>query len=201
MLKDMYYFDFDNIYARPEIILPPGWLSRESKNMDSAAIWGIYEPSSAVTTGEIIFPRIDLEKEMKALSALTSNDNKTEAPAPEKKSTEEKPEGVALIGIDDFAKVDLRVAKVISCEKVEKSDKLLKLVLSCGNEEKQVVSGIAKYYSPEEMVGKTLILVANLKPAKLRGIESQGMILAASDGEKLVLVTVDKDIPSGSKVS
>ncbi len=71
----------------------------------------------------------------------------------------------------------------------------------CGAEEKQVVSGIAKYYAPEEMVGKTLILVANLTPAKLRGIESQGMILAASDNDKLVLVTVDKDIPSGSKVS
>jgi methionyl-tRNA synthetase len=95
------------------------------------------------------------------------------------------------------------VAKVLSCEKVEKSDKLLKLKLQCGSEERQVVSGIAKYYTPEEMVGKTLILVANLKPAKLRGIESQGMILAASykEDEKLVLVTVDGDIPTGSKVS
>lgn len=185
----------------PEIIWRQLAIPENQRTWDSAGTWGVYEPSSTVTTGEIIFPRIDLEKEMEALSALTPNENKTGAPAPKKKIIEEKPEGVALIGIDDFAKVDLRVAKVISCEKVEKSDKLLKLVISCGKEEKQVVSGIAKYYSPEEMVGKTLILVANLKPAKLRGIESQGMILAASDGEKLVLVTVDKDIPSGSKVS
>ena len=92
---------------------------------------------------------------------------------------------------------------MLTCEKVEKSDKLLKLKVQCGNEERQVVSGIAQYYRPEDMVGKTLILVANLKPAKLRGIESQGMILAASDKEtgKLVLVTVEDDIPDGTKVS
>ena len=131
---------------------------------------------------------------------MTSTENQSQAPAAPK-TVDEKPEGIALIGIDDFAKVDLRVVKVISCEKVEKSDKLLKLKLECGTEEKQVVSGIAKYYTPEEMVGKTLILVANLKPVKLRGIESQGMILAASNNDKLVLVTVDKDIPTGSKVS
>lgn len=185
----------------PELIWAQLAIPENQRTWETAGTWGIYEPSSVVTSGDIIFPRIDLEKEMEALSALTPGENKNEAPVPEKKIIEEKPEGVALIGIDDFAKVDLRVAKVISCEKVEKSDKLLKLVLSCGEEERQVVSGIAKYYSPEEMVGKTLIFIANLKPAKLRGIESQGMILAASDGEKLVLVTVDKDIPSGSKVS
>ncbi len=185
----------------PELIWGQLAIPESQRTWESAGQWGVYEQASAVTTGEIIFPRIDLEKEMEALSALTPGENKTEPPASEKTEIQEKPEGVALIGIDDFAKVDLRVAKVISCEKVEKSDKLLKLIISCGAEEKQVVSGIAKYYSPEEMVGKSLIFVANLKPAKLRGIESQGMILAASDVEKLVLVTVDKDIPSGSKVS
>ena len=91
----------------------------------------------------------------------------------------------------------------MSAERVEKSDKLLKLRLQVGAEEKQVVSGIAQYYSPEEIEGKTLILVANLKPARIRGIESQGMILAATDETegRLTLVTVDKDISSGSKVS
>ena len=105
------------------------------------------------------------------------------------------------ISIEDFAKLDLRVAKVLSAEKVEKSDKLLKLRLQVGAEEKQVVSGIAQYYSAEELAGKTLILVANLKPAKIRGIESQGMILAATDESegKLTLVTVDGDISPEQK--
>ncbi len=165
-------------------------VAENQRTWESAGKWGGYEQTAPITTGEIIFPRIDLEKEMEALAA----------PAPVK---EEQPEGIALIGIEDFTKVDLRVAKVLSCEKVEKSDKLLKLKLQCGEEERQVVSGIAQYYTPEEMVGKVLILVANLKPAKLRGIESQGMILAASDKAtgKLVLVTVEGDIPTGSKVS
>ena len=185
----------------PEIIWGQFAVPESQRTWESAGVWGIYEQSSAVKTGEIIFPRIDLEKEMEALSTLTKGESKTDVSTPAKTVIEEKPEGVALIGIDDFAKVDLRVVKVISCEKVEKSDKLLKLKVCCGAEEKQVVSGIAKYYTPEEMVDKTLILVANLKPAKLRGIESQGMILAASDNDKLVLVTVDKDISSGSKVS
>lgn len=171
----------------------------------SAGVWGLYEQASPVASGNIIFPRIDLAAEMEALAAISSGvekPDKAESKQNEKKDIrDEKPEGIALIGIDDFAKIDLRVAKVLDCEKVEKSDKLLKLKLQCGEEEKQVVSGIAQYYSPEEMIGKTLVLVANLKPAKLRGIESQGMILAASNEDKLVLVTVDKDISDGTKVS
>lgn len=172
---------------------------------ESAGVWGLYEQASPVASGNIIFPRIDLAAEMEALAAISSGvekPDKAESKQNEKKDIrDEKPEGIALIGIDDFAKIDLRVAKVLDCEKVEKSDKLLKLKLQCGEEEKQVVSGIAQYYSPEEMIGKTLVLVANLKPAKLRGIESQGMILAASNEDKLVLVTVDKDISDGTKVS
>lgn len=107
------------------------------------------------------------------------------------------------VGIDDFAKLDLRVARVIECEKVEKSEKLLKLKLDIGIETRQVVSGIAKFYKPEELIGKNVIMIANLKPAKLMGIESQGMILAAVYGkdEKLAVVTVDADMPLGSRVS
>jgi methionyl-tRNA synthetase len=105
-----------------------------------------------------------------------------------------------MISIEDFTKLDLRVAKVLEAEKVEGADKLLKLKLEVGSEIRQVVSGIAKHYSPEEMVGKHIILVANLKPVKLRGIESQGMILAASNDKDLVLATIDKMIDSGSKV-
>lgn len=107
----------------------------------------------------------------------------------------------ALIGIEDFLKVDLRVAKVLSAEKVEGSEKLLKLRLSLGDEERTVVAGIAKYYTPEELVGKKIVIVANLKPRKIFGIESQGMILAASDGENLSVVVPDKDVKEGAKLS
>ncbi|RUM30360.1 MAG: methionine--tRNA ligase subunit beta [Aquifex sp.] len=107
----------------------------------------------------------------------------------------------AVIGIEDFLKVDLRIAKVISAEKVEGSDKLLKLTVSLGNEERTIVAGIAKYYSPEELVGKKIVIVANLKPRKIFGIESQGMLLAASDGEKLSVIVPDRDIPEGAKLS
>jgi len=145
-----------------------------------------------VAPGEVIFPRIDLEKEMKELE-------KAATPAQKKQLPELRPQ----IAIDDFAKLDLRVAQVISCEKVEKSDKLLKLQLDIGFETRQVVSGIAKHYTAEEMVGKKVILIANLKPAKLMGIESQGMILAATDKEdnRLVLATVSDDIPVGCQLS
>ena len=94
----------------------------------------------------------------------------------------------------------MRVAEVLECERVPKADKLLKLQLSLGDERRQVVSGIAKYYEPEQLVGQKVILVANLKPVKLRGVESHGMILAASAGDDLVLATVSGPIPNGAKV-
>ncbi len=169
---------------------------------DSAGKWGVYSPEGPVVQGDIIFPRIDMDKELEALGHMNGTAKGSDPTVPAEPAAE-KPEGVQLVGIEDFAKLDLRVARVLSCEKVEKSDKLLKLQLECGAEVRQVVSGIAQHYTPEEMAGKTLILVYNLKPVKLRGIESQGMILAASGKEsnKLVLVTVDGDIPTGTKVS
>ncbi len=105
------------------------------------------------------------------------------------------------IGIEDFLKIDLRLAKVISAEKVEGSEKLLKLKLSLGDEERTVVAGIAKFYSPEELVGKKILIVANLKPRKIFGIESQGMILAVSDGENMSVLVPDRDVAEGSKAS
>ncbi|HIQ48697.1 MAG TPA: methionine--tRNA ligase subunit beta [Aquifex aeolicus] len=107
----------------------------------------------------------------------------------------------AVIGIEDFLKVDLRIAKVISAEKVEGSEKLLKITVSLGNGKRTIVAGIAKYYNPEELVGKKIVIVANLKPRKIFGIESQGMLLAASDGEKLSVIVPDRDIPEGAKLS
>jgi len=175
-------------------------IPEEQRTWDSAGSWGVCDQIGPVKAGEVLFPRIDLEKEMESLADLNK------AREPEKEMTEKKEqnvEGIEQITIDDFAKLDLRVVKVLSCEKVEKSDKLLKLKVKCGNEERQIVSGIAGYYKPEELVGKKLVLVANLKPAKIRGIESQGMILAATDKEtgKLVLISPDGDINDGAKVS
>ena len=119
------------------------------------------------------------------------------AAAEEKKP--EKPEGIAQIGIDQFLAVELRTAQVIACEPVPKAKKLLKLQLDLGYEKRQVVSGIAKFYEPEELVGKKIILVANLAPATLCGIESQGMLLASGE-EDVRVVFLDPETPLGQRV-
>ncbi len=155
---------------------------------------------------EALFPRLELETEIAAIDATTAAARKK---AEENKQQQEKPSAAAPgeaketapeIGIDDFFKVELRVAQVIEAEKIPKADKLLKLQLDLGYEKRQVVSGIAKHYTPEELVGKKVICVTNLKPVKLRGEMSQGMILAASEGEQLVLATVPEGMPNGAIV-
>lgn len=175
---------------------------------DSVEKFGGMAPGTVVHKGAALFPRIDIDKEMQALAALNpKKEEKAEKkeepkqesqPAAQQKA--EEPE--ELIDIDTFAKVKLKVAKVVAAEAVKKSNKLLKLTVKCGQETRTVVSGISTYYSPEEMVGKTVILVANLKPAKLKGIVSEGMLLAAADDEKgtLRLLTVDGDIEDGTEV-
>jgi tRNA-binding protein len=105
------------------------------------------------------------------------------------------------VGIEDFLKLDIRVARVLSAERVEGSEKLLKLRVSLGDEERTLVAGIGKNYAPEELVGKKVVMLANLKPRKLFGIESQGMILAAGDGENLSVLLPEKDVKEGAKVS
>ncbi len=144
--------------------------------------WGLYPAGHAVRREPPLFPRIEIE--------ATPSENRTTT----------VPEG--LISIDEFAKLDLRVATVLSADKVEGADKLLKLEVDLGAETRQVVAGIAQYYRPETLVGKQVVLVANLKPAKLKGFTSQGMILAAStsDKERLAIVAPESVIPSGSKV-
>ncbi|MDP4093778.1 MAG: methionine--tRNA ligase, partial [Bacillota bacterium] len=171
---------------------------------NSSKVWGEYPEGTGVNKGEVIFPRIDVKKELEEIEKLSANKGQ-DTNKPEKAKETAQPEKQAssddgLISIEDFARLDLRVAKVLEAEKVEGADKLLKLKLEMGSEIRQVVSGIAKYYSPEDLPGKYVILVANLKPVKLKGIESQGMILAASTDKELVLATVDKMIESGSKV-
>ncbi|TGU93433.1 methionine--tRNA ligase subunit beta, partial [Mesorhizobium sp. M00.F.Ca.ET.186.01.1.1] len=123
-----------------------------------------------------------------------------ETTANQAEATEKPADAKEEIGIDDFGKVELRVAQVVECAKHPNADKLLILQLDLGYEKRQVVSGIAKYYTPEDMVGKKVILVANLKPVKLRGELSQGMILAASAGDQLTLATVDPSMPNGAIV-
>ena len=120
----------------------------------------------------------------------------------QKKKKEKKAEvlGEGLITFDEFFNTQLKTAKVLEAEKIEGTDKLLKLQIQVGEEKRQLVAGVAEFYTPEEMVGKNIVIVANLKPAKIRGVESQGMLLAAKDGKDLKLITIDGDIPTGSSV-
>ena len=129
---------------------------------------------------------------------------KTVAPspvAPVEPSPVASEAGLALIDFTDFQKVDLRVAQILEAAKVEKSEKLVKLKVQIGDSTRQIVAGIAKYYSPESLVGKQIIVVANLKPAKLMGQTSEGMLLAAKDGDTLALLMPDKPSTTGAKVS
>jgi methionyl-tRNA synthetase len=169
----------------------------EKASWQDTTKFGLLPDGFTVTGGDPLFPRLELEKELDALEALKEKPAST-LPAPEITTA---PEGIAQIAIEDFAKIDLRVAKVTDCEKVAKSDKLLKLTLNVGGEQRTVASGIAKWYTPQELIGKKVILVFNLKPAKLRGVESQGMILAAdvSDGGVKVIF-VDDAIDDGAKL-
>ncbi|HEX3026447.1 MAG TPA: methionine--tRNA ligase [Clostridia bacterium] len=165
---------------------------------DSAKVFGALPDGIQVTKAPALFPRLDYEQEKASFenaSAENKAETKTASQAPK------IPEGIAQIGIEDFAKVELRVAKIELCEPIKKSKKLLRFQLEIAGESRQVVSGIAKWYSPQELIGKKVILVYNLKPAKLCGVESNGMILAADVSEDDVKVLfVDQDIPTGSKV-
>ncbi|CUU00883.1 methionyl-tRNA synthetase [Candidatus Thermokryptus mobilis] len=149
------------------------------------------KPGHQLGEPEILFRKIEdseIEREIKKLKIASGE------------ITEEKIEFKPQITIEEFQKIDLRVADVVECERVKNSEKLLKLKVRIGNEERQIVAGIGRHYSPEELVGKKVIVVANLKPAKLMGIESQGMLLAAVKDEKLTLITTLGEIESGSQV-
>jgi methionine--tRNA ligase beta chain len=110
------------------------------------------------------------------------------------------PEGTTKITIDEFSKVELRVATIKAAELHPKADRLLVLKIDLGNEERQLVAGIRAHYAPEDLIGKQIVVVANLQPAMLRGVESQGMLLAASDGEKVIVLSPEKPIAPGSRV-
>ena len=173
-------------------------INSKADDFDSLKEFGAVQAGQSVGTPTPLFNRID---EAKMLQEIEQEINQKKKAEQEKQPKQPAPESIAQIGIDDFSKVSLKIAQIKTCEKVEKSDKLLKLMLDDGEGLRQVVSGIAKWYSPEDLVGKKIILVANLKPAKLRGVESNGMILAADveDGAAKVLF-VDDSIPTGSKI-
>lgn len=169
------------------------------------AVWGKLATGTKVQKGEPLFPRIEVTEAGETVIAATKKTAakaiKAEAPKAEAKK-EVKPAAAAAgeITIDDFAKIDLRVATVVAAERVPKTDKLIKLQVKIGDEERTIVSGIAQHYEPEKLIGKNVIVIANLKPAKLRGIESRGMVLAASDGEGNLVLADAPGIASGSKV-
>ena len=171
----------------------------EFATYENADKWNVLPLDTKVTRGDVLFPRIDVEKEIEELNAIIE-ENVKKAQAAEENSNK-KIEGLAQIGIDDFCKVELRVAQVKECEKVKKSKKLLKLTLLDGEGERTVASGIAEYYAPEDMIGKKVILVANLKPATLCKVESHGMILAASSGDDVKVIFVDPSVEVGSRIS
>ena len=169
------------------------------------AVWGKLATSTKVQKGEPLFPRIEVTEAGETVIAATKKTAakaiKAEAPKAEAKK-EAKPAAAVAdeITIDDFAKIDLRVATVVAAERVPKTDKLIKLQVKIGGEERTIVSGIAQHYEPENLIGKNVIVIANLKPAKLRGIESRGMVLAASDAEGNLVLADAPGIVSGSKV-
>lgn len=163
---------------------------------ENAGKFGVLPANVTVKKGEVLFPRLDIEKETEELNAILLKNAPKEEDADKANLTPISD----TINIEDFGKVDLRVAEVKACEKVPKAKKLLCLQLDDGFGTRQVVSGIAKWYAPEDLVGKKIIVVANLAPAKLCGVESQGMIVAADVGEDARVIFVDKDIPNGSKL-
>lgn len=172
------------------------------KDFKSIEKFGAKTDGHKVDKGEQLFERIDIQKELKVMDDILEEQKKQAKKENEKKEEKENVADISEITIDDFVKIQLKVGKVVECQKVEKADKLLCSKIDLGEgAPRTIVSGIAKYYTPEEMVGKQVIVVTNLKPVKLRGIESQGMVLCASDENgNLALVTPEKEIGAGSEV-
>lgn len=158
--------------------------------------WGGVVPGTALGTAETLFARIDEKAKHAEIEAFYAAKNPTSEKEPEKPVIE----NLAQITIDDFAKVELRVARILTCEPVKRAKKLLKLTLDDGQDGRTIVSGIAPWYKPEDLIGRCIVVVANLKPAKLCGIESQGMLLAADTGEDEVKVVFVDGMPAGSRI-
>ena len=168
-------------------------IGAERYDWDSLCSFGVLSREAKVTAGAPLFPRIDAEKELAELEALTAKPKEPEA--------DPLPESLPPVSFDEFCKVEMTVVKVLTCEKVKKSEKLLKFTLDDGTgTPRQILSGIAKYYQPEELLGKTLVAVTNLPPRKMMGQESCGMLLSAERGDKLNLIMLDDRIAAGSRL-
>ena len=191
----------------PKIFAQLGITDEALMSFDSIHTFGLLPVGQKVVKGEALFPRIDMKKELEYLNSLMPAEEeapKAEAKeeAPKAEEAPELPEMLPEISYDDFSKLDLRLAKVISCEEVPKSKKLLKFTLDLGTEQRTVLSGIKKWFSPDQLVGKTVVVVANLAPKMMCGIESHGMILCASDAGDVNLspLTVMSEMAAGLKV-
>ncbi len=174
-------------------------IGTELNTYETIESFGAIEAGKSVGESVMLFSRIDEKKMMAEVEAEIEAAKKAAEEARKAAERPAKPEGIAQIGIEDFMGVELRTAQILEAERVPKAKKLLKLKVDLGYEERQVVSGIAKFYEPESLIGKKIILVANLKPATLCGIESNGMILASGDDE-IRVVFLDKDTPLGQRV-
>lgn len=179
-----------------EILDELGTDKRDYDSIGDASKFGGMQSGAVLADSKVLFARVD---EAKKLAEFEAERQKMIAEAEAAAKAQEKPEGCALIGIEDFMGVELRSAQIKSCERVPKAKKLLKLELDLGYEKRQVVSGIAKFYEPEQLIGKKIIVVANLKPATLCGIESQGMILASGE-ETIRVVFLAEDTPLGERI-
>ncbi len=166
-------------------------------HMATLGAWGGLPAGRTLSDVPPLFPRIEKTE----LKAEPGTERQTETTAKTAKTTDKNPAVVhELIEIADFAKVSLKTAKILTAEPVPDANKLLKLLVDLGTEKRQIVAGIATFYTPEQLVGKTIVVVANLKPAQLRGVESQGMLLAAKSGKELRLLTLDGDLPPGASI-
>lgn len=191
------------ITKAPNKILALYGIDGENENNFDNVKFGVLEAGIKVAKAEPIFPRIDVKKEIAEIEKMMTERHKAEKTQAKKeqKKVEETVEKKEEITIDEFFKTELKVALVKDCVKVEKSSKLLKLTLDVGGEERMVASGLQQHYKPEELIGKKVILVSNLKPAKLCGVVSQGMVLCAEHGDKVVVISPNEDMPAGSIVS
>ncbi|MBE3594842.1 MAG: methionine--tRNA ligase [Candidatus Carbobacillus altaicus] len=184
---------------------------KEQPTWEAAKSWRRLPAGLKVEKGEVLFPRLDMAEELALIDTWGTNKKQDAPQTPLKggvavtektaeKTHDAEPKDTGLISIDEFSRVELRVCEVREAQKIDGADRLLRLIVDLGTEKRQVVSGIAEYYAPDALIGKKLILVANLKPVTLRGVRSEGMILAAKHGDALEVISVSQDVPNGTLV-
>ncbi len=181
-------------------------LKKAKPDLAQLRVWGVLSPGAEVKEIGSLFPRVEAdaakreEQQMELKDSSAAGPEASAAKKPVEAPAAPAPAPEPLLEYNDFAKVQLRTARIMSASKIEGATKLLKLEVMMGEERRQIVAGIAMHYEPEKLVGKTVVVVANLKPAVIRGVESQGMLLAASKGESMRIVTIDGDLSSGAVV-